>query len=262
MDKSVVSISGGLDSTTLLHYIVKVEKQEVYPISFFYGQKHKIELIMADYQVKQLQWAGHMVHDLKIIDMSFFKDLVGGATALVSDNIEIPSLKEVIGQPQPITEVPFRNLIFSSLCLAYAESNGCSSINLGLQSVDAYSYWDTSVEFGDRLNYVADLNRVHKIKIRSPFVNLCKAEEILIGMSLGVDFKNTWTSYKVIDEEKRIADSANPSSNDRIKSFAIAGLKDPTTYEKVIDWDSLISKYRNPSITLEKALSNVVKYNK
>lgn len=240
--KSVLILSGGLDSVTLLHYIAKCRKEEVYPVAFIYGQKHSIEIKMAQYQADLLK--GENVHPLKIIDISFMKDLLKGSSALVDDSIAVPTLEEVIGEPQPITYVPYRNMLFLTMALSYAEAVGASSVYYGAQKHDEYSgYWDTTMYFVDAMNTVSSLNRLHDIKIKAPFVNLSKAEEIIIGRHLNVDYKKTWTSYKVVDEANEIADADNPTSRDRIKAFATVGIPDPCRYDKDINWEDLYAQH-------------------
>lgn len=238
MKKSVLILSGGLDSVTLLHYIAKYRKEEVYPVAFIYGQKHSIEIKMAQHQADLLKT--NNVHELKIIDISFMKDLLKGSSALIDDTIAVPTLKDVIGEPQPITYVPYRNMLFLTMALSYAEAVGAENVYYGAQKHDEYSgYWDTTMYFVDAMNRVSSLNRLHDIQIKAPFVNLSKAEEIVIGQHLNIDYKKTWTSYKVVDEANEIADAENPTSCDRIKAFATVGIKDPCSYDKAIGWDTL-----------------------
>lgn len=257
-EKIVLALSGGLDSTTLLHFCCKQLQQEVFPVAFLYGQKHSIELRFAKEQVKILQKEGFKVHDLKIVDITFMKDLLIGSSALVDDQIEVPTMKEVIGQAQPITYVPYRNLIFLSIMLSYAEAKKASKVYYGAQAHDEYSgYWDTSMYFVNALNSVSALNRQNNIKIKAPFVSLSKFEEIVLGTIMSVDYSKTWTSYKVIDEENLIADITNPTSVDRIMAFAKTGnIKDPQKYDKPIDWDELFKKHKQ-DFDVEEILSRV-----
>jgi len=256
MKKGVLILSGGLDSVTLLHYIAKYRNEEVYPVAFIYGQKHSIEIKMAQYQAELLK--DNNVHALKIIDISFMKDLLKGSSALVDDSIEVPTLEEVIGEPQPITYVPYRNMLLLTMALSYAEAVGATNVYYGAQKHDEYSgYWDTTMYFVDAMNKVSDLNRLHDIRIKAPFVNLSKAEEIVIGTHLNVDYKKTWTSYKVIDEVNEIADADNPTSRDRIKAFATVGVKDPCLYDKEIDWEYLCNQHLQP-FDLDEVLDKCV----
>jgi 7-cyano-7-deazaguanine synthase len=260
--KAVVSISGGLDSTTLAHFVVKVLKNDIYPISFYYGQKHKIELEMAKYQVNELKKIGESigvkVHDHKVVDISFMKNLLGKSTALVSDDVKVPTLEEIKGnEDQPITYVPFRNTILLSICLAYAEANKCDIVYYGAQQRDIYGYWDCTPEYVEAINHVTELNRRNKIKVIAPFINLKKGEIVVLGTGLGVDYSKTWSSYAVVDEENRIADSSNPTSQERILAFAQAGLVDPVKYNTEINWEVLIKNY-NLNISYKDVHNKVI----
>jgi 7-cyano-7-deazaguanine synthase len=260
--KAIVSISGGLDSTTLAHFVVKVLRNDIYPISFYYGQKHKVELEMAKYQVDELKKAGESigvkVYDHKIVDISFMKGLLGKSTALVSDDVKVPTLEEIKGnEDQPITYVPFRNTILLSICLAYAEANKCDVVYYGAQQRDIYGYWDCTPEYVEAVNNVTKLNRRNKIKVIAPFINLKKSEIIVLGTSLNVDYSKTWSSYAVVDEENRIADSSNPTSQERILAFAQAGLIDPIKYNTEINWEVLI-KNHNLNISYKDVYDKVM----
>jgi len=260
--KAVVSISGGLDSTTLTHFVVKELRNEIYPISFYYGQKHKIELEMARYQVNELKEIGKAigveVHDHKIVDISFMKDLLGKSTALVSDAVKVPTLEEIRGnEDQPVTYVPFRNTILLGICLSYAEANGCHVVYYGAQQRDVYGYWDCTPEYVEAINAVTKLNRRNKIKVIAPFVNLKKCEIVVLGTGLDVNYSKTWSSYAVVDEQNLIADSSNPTSQERILAFAQAGLVDPIKYNTEINWSELI-KTHNLNITYTEVFSKIM----
>jgi len=241
--KSIVILSGGLDSTTLLHYIVKELKEKVYPVSFIYGQKHSIEIEMAKEQVKILKDEGYNVNDLKIINMDFMNELLKGSSALVDNDIDIPTLEEVLGEPQPITYVPFRNLLFLSIALSYGEAVGAEKVYYGAQRHDEYSgYWDTTLCFVEKVNELVALNRLNKIRIVAPFVNLSKSEEIVIGKKLDIDYGKTWTCYEGMKDGKACGVCA--TCRDRIMAFVRAGEKDLIPYSVYINWDDLINKYK------------------
>ena len=82
----------------------------------------------------------------------------------------MPTIKEVLGDPQPKTYVPFRNMILLSLTMAKAESSNASHVFTGLQIHDEYGYWDTTGKFVDSINAVAAQNRNHKVKIEAFYV--------------------------------------------------------------------------------------------
>jgi len=265
MSKVVMGLSGGLDSVTLMHYYAKLKNWEVYPVFFYYGQKHGVEWRYAKENVKILQDEGYNVHDLIGVDMSFYSDFIAGYSNLVEGGDDVPRLEDVLGEPNVPTYVPFRNAIFAMLLAGYAESHGAEYVSLGIEQVDAYSgYWDTTLEFARRVDEVFELNRQNRIHLIAPFVTLDKAKEIIIGYNIGVDYSKTWTSYKVagVDEDGNpIAWTDAPNSRERILAFAKVGLRDPIKYDREIDWDKLIEMYQRYDVKrdFKKVLSEVEK---
>jgi len=227
--KAVVIISGGFDSTTLLHYVVKELKREVYALSFNYKQKANYELECAKWQCKQL----NVPH--KIIDMSWYGDLIKGASALTDENIDVPTLQEVIGEAQPITHVNFRNLLFLTIAAGYAEAIGATEVYYGAQKVDEFSgYWDTTKAFVDAVNKVFALNRQNTIEVKAPFVSWRKSDILKKGLELGVDYSKTWSCYNEPEwdsEGRPVACGVCSSCNERRRAFRELGVEDPIKYK-------------------------------
>jgi len=238
MKNKVVVLSGGLDSTTMLYDIVnRVGNRRVHALSFDYGQKHTIELDKASLSCKKL--------DVKhtIVDMRFLGDMVSGVSALINGSgISVPNIKDVLGDPAPVTEVPYRNMIMCSLALAYAQSNDIDEVYLGIQAHDQYGYWDTTVPFMEAINSVSSLNRKHSIKISAPYANKSKAEEIKIGNWLELPYEDTWSCYEG-PNDKLEACGTCPTCSERIVAFAKFGKPDPIEYSIKIPWEDLIDKY-------------------
>ncbi len=202
--KIVVSLSGGLDSTTLLYLAVaKLGKDNVYALSFNYNQRHDVELGCAKATCKKLG----VYH--KIIDIGFLGEIVSGVSAMVKGKVKTPTFGEVNAAKEVKTYVPFRNAILSSITLAFAESVGADGVALGVQFGDyenneAYYYWDCSKAFTETMQQLADLNDKHKISYVAPFVQLTKKDEIELGSKLGVDYSLSWTCYNPTTEEVRV----------------------------------------------------------
>jgi len=217
----VVILSGGLDSTILTYLLKKhYTKNQLFALSFNYNQKHVIELDKAKITTKKL----NIPH--KIIDMKFLGDITASVSALSNlSKINMPTIREVLGHPQPNSYSPYRNMIFTSLVFSFAESNNCEYVFSGLQANDLYMYWDTTPEFIERINSVSELNRQHCIKLVAPFVNLTKKDEILIGSQLNVPFQDTHTCYN--GNNCGIC----PSCSERIKNFIDANMIDPIEYK-------------------------------
>ncbi|HSH03377.1 MAG TPA: 7-cyano-7-deazaguanine synthase QueC [Anaerolineae bacterium] len=220
MPDSVAIVSGGLDSVTLLHYLVKQEKIQPAVITFLYGQKHEQEIACAEYQAELLGCEPHL-----LLDLNLLRPLFAGS-ALVAEEIAIPDIEEVMGDPQPPTYVPNRNMIFLALAAAFAETTGVTDIYYGAQMHDVYGYWDTTPQFLEQLNQVYRLNRKTPIGIKAPFVNYSKGDIVRLGLELGVDYGQTWSCY--VGGE--VACGRCPTCAERLAAFNELGITDPVPY--------------------------------
>ena len=217
---SVAIVSGGMDSVTLLHHLMKTMERQPAVITFLYGQKHEREVECARQNVAALGITQHTVVDLAPMRAIF------GTSALVNENVAIPDMTDVVGDPQPPTYVPNRNMIFLALAVAYAESVGASTVYYGAQRHDVYGYWDTTPEFLARLNQVYGLNRKTPVRIEAPFVQYSKADILRIGLKLGVDYEQTWSCYA----GGEAACGRCPTCAERLTAFEEVGIADPVPY--------------------------------
>jgi 7-cyano-7-deazaguanine synthase len=220
MTDSVVIVSGGMDSVTLLHDLVKNRKLQPAVITFRYGQKNIREVEQAEYQAALLGCADHQIVDLTPLKAIF------GQSALTNESVAIPDIETVRGNPQPATYVPNRNMIFLALAAAYAESLDVTDLFYGAQKHDMYGYWDCSPQFLQRVNLVYGLNRGKPVRIEAPFVNHSKTDILRLGLGLGVDYGHTWSCY--VGGEK--ACGRCPTCAERLKAFAEVGISDPLPY--------------------------------
>lgn len=247
--KIAISLSGGLDSVTLLHYVADhVGPENVFAITFDYNQRHDWELLCARWQVEA---ARIPAENYTVVDVRFMGDIAKNVSAMVKSDVAVPTVEDTIGDPQPASYMPMRNLIFSSLVAGFAEANDCQYVALGIQETDQHGYWDTTTEFVDALQGVLDLNRKNAIQLLTPFVKMSKTDEITIGTRLGVDYSKTWTCYngphfadgtmlaKASESQKRRLDVQGftpyacgrcSSCADRRTAFRKAGLEDPIPY--------------------------------
>ena len=220
MNKVVVPISGGIDSTVLLHHAVKSGNfDEVHAISFHYGQRHSRELIYADYHATKLGV------NYKLVRLDFFKDI--NTSSLTNPEIEVALTRDVLGDAQTVNYVPFRNQMMLSICCAIAESLEANTVYHGAAQVDTQAgYWDGSNEFLDAINSLTSLNRKHRIKIEAPLIELSKKEIIEWGLELDVPFSHTWTCY----EGQQLACGQCGSCRERLAAFAANHSVDPLDY--------------------------------
>ena len=238
-NKNVLAVlSGGLDSSVMTMLLVKkYGADKVSAVSYDYGQKQRIELEKAFELTNKLR----IKH--KILNLEILGDIAKPMSANIGGtDVEMPNIKDVLGDPQPPTYVPFRNLIMLSLTMSVAEVAKASHVFTGLQVHDEYGYWDTSQRFVDSLNAVAVQNRTHKVEVIAPFSELSKRQEIDLAYEMGKEelLSSTITCYNPQD---RKSCGICPSCAERIMNFVRAGYKDPIEYVDSFSWEYAVSKY-------------------
>ncbi|TDX52959.1 7-cyano-7-deazaguanine synthase QueC [Orenia marismortui] len=223
MKKAVVLLSGGLDSTTAL-YLAKSKGYDLYAISFNYGQRHDKELDCAKNIAEMVDVSEHIIVDTNM--------RAWGGSALTDSNIEVPEGKQDNNEI-PVTYVPARNMLFLSYAASYAEVIGAQDIFIGVSEVDYSGYVDCRQEFLDAMENAINKGTVcgaeegRPIKIHAPFINMTKAEEIKLGMELGVDYSLTWSCYRGEGNACGSCDSCVL----RLQAFEEAGYEDPVEYQ-------------------------------
>ena len=217
---AVVLLSGGMDSSCLLHYVAKrLCRAPMHALSFYYGQRHARELRCAEYQASFVG-AEHTQIDLAVVG-----DLVRSGTALVQEGRPVPDLRELdeTSRLQPPTYVPNRNMILLAIAAAYAEARGATEVYYGAQALDEYGYWDCTPQFLDRINQVLALNRRTPVQVHAPFIRMSKADSLRLGLELGVDYAWTWSCYRGGEHPCGTC----PTCVERSQAFAAVGLRDP-----------------------------------
>lgn len=220
---AVVLLSGGVDSTVLLHYVAKgLECPAVHALSFNYGQRHSRELVCASAQAR-LVAAEH-----RIIDLSFMGALIQKGSALIEGGAPVPDLDSLTVEEltQPPTYVPNRNMMLLSMAAAYAEAHGMTDIYYGAQAQDEYGYWDCTRDFLKRMNDTLALNRKQPVTIHAPFVAKSKGDTVGVGLALGVDFAQTWSCYRGGES----ACGTCPTCVERLNAFKANAITDPIAY--------------------------------
>jgi 7-cyano-7-deazaguanine synthase len=237
--KVIVTLSGGMDSAVLL-YKAAEQYDEVHTVTFDYGQRHESREVGAS--EKQLLNASKSYPNVtftnKLLDVKYIKD-IAPTSSLTNNDIETPNVKDIMGEAQPKSYVPFRNLMFISILASYAEAIKASEIWYGAAEADSLAgYWDSSNEFIDTFNNLAALNRETVIKLVAPLVRMSKKEIILEGASLKVPFEDTYTCYS----GEYPCDAESASSSLRLKGFIDAKLKDPLLYKQQDKLDAVYEK--------------------
>lgn len=213
MKKVVVIFSGGLDSTTLLHFL-KNKKYKLYAISFDYNQRHLKELTCAKY------WGEKLCEEHKIIKLDL--DDVFSSSALINKDMNIPR-ESYSSENQEVTSVPFRNGIMLSIAVAYAEKLKIDEVYYAAHFNDSSIYPDTSEDFVSALSLASRLGTYNNIRIRAPFGEVTKKDIVNLGLLLDVDYSKTWSCYSEGERPCLVC----PTCRERTEAFLLNDAKDP-----------------------------------
>ncbi|ENM3848208.1 7-cyano-7-deazaguanine synthase QueC [Vibrio cholerae] len=175
MKKAVVVFSGGQDSTTCLVQALK-EFDEVHAITFDYGQRHKLEIEVAQQLAKQLGVTAH-----KVMDVSLLNELA--ISSLTRDDIPVSHELQANGLPNSF--VPGRNILFLTLAGIYACQIGATTVITGVCETDFSGYPDCRHEFVQAMNQALAKGMDLPLMIRTPLMWLNKAETWALADQLG-----------------------------------------------------------------------------
>ena len=221
MNKSIVLLSGGMDSATALS-IAKSKRLSCYALTINYGQKHSTEIEKAKLIANHFQVIEHKIIE---IDLTVF-----GGSALTDKSIDIP---EKESQGIPVTYVPARNTIFFSLALAWAEVIGANSIYSGVNAIDYSGYPDCRPEYIEAMQELVNLATKatvegNSITIEAPLLSMNKMDIIKKGIENDVDFSKTVSCYQLTKQSKScgVCDSCRI----RLKAFEELNLIDQIEY--------------------------------
>jgi len=235
----VVSLSGGMDSSTLLLKALN-EYDTVTALSFDYGQKHKVELERAQSLVNYLNDKGHKI-TYRQIKLDGLVDLLN--SALVEGGDEVPE-GHYAEDNMKATVVPNRNKIFASITQAVAlsvanriEEN--TDIALGIHAGDFSIYPDCRTEFRDADDNAFRLGNwgAERVHYWTPYLlgdkfTILQDGEVLceeLGLEFNEVYKRTNTSYKPYPSGN--SDYKSAASVERIEAFIALGRPDPVQYE-------------------------------
>jgi 7-cyano-7-deazaguanine synthase len=223
--RQVVILSGGLDSTTCMALAAKDGDRPPLALSFDYGQSHRIELeraakVAAHYGAERL---------LVAIDTRAW-----GGSALTDSSVEIPrptaptDRNEADSVDIPVTYVPARNSIFLAVALGVAEARDADAVYLGVNALDYSGYPDCRPAFVEAFRAVAAVGQKRGLEgrpvdIRTPLVDLTKAQIIRLALDLGAPVELTWSCYRAGPEPCGDCDACQL----RARGFAEAGVADP-----------------------------------
>lgn len=212
---SLIILSGGMDSTTLMH---SQKGRIALAVSFNYGSNHnERELECAKWQC-ELLGIEHIVIPLGFMGEYFKSSLLGGKDEIPKGEYDLDNMKSTV--------VPFRNGIMLSVACGLAESRGLKHVMMANHGGDHSIYPDCRPEFTHAMNQAMKAGTFDEITLIDPFTNISKSDIAKIGNRLGVDFSHTYSCY--CGEEKHCGECG--TCRERKLAFMEANIPDPTPY--------------------------------
>ena len=216
--KVVALLSGGLDSTTLVEYLIR-SKHQVSALGFNYGQRHRKELLVA----KGI--AARIGISYEVVDLSPLAKLLPGSSQ-TDDSVPVPEGK-YDEESMKATVVPNRNMIMLSIAIGHAIAHDCEAVAYAAHAGDHAIYPDCRPEFVEKMGEAAALCDWKKVMIFRPFINMTKADIAGLGVTYDGEYHRTWSCYA--GREKHCGKCG--TCIERREAFYLAGVNDPTEYE-------------------------------
>ncbi len=217
--KVVVLLSGGMDSVTAL-YDAHAKHQVTSALSFNYGSKHNArELPYAKLHADRLG-IEQITVPLDFIGEYFQSNLLRSGGAIPKGHYEEANMKQTV--------VPFRNGIMLSVAAGFAESRGVEGLVIAAHSGDHAIYPDCREGFMQSMAKAIRLGTYEAIDLLRPFITMNKAEVTALGCKYGIDYAETWSCY----EGGELHCGECGTCVERREAFEVAGIPDPTRYEK------------------------------
>jgi len=215
--KTVLTYSGGLDSTVLLYHL-RSQGNTIRCLGIDYGQRHRRELDAAAIICRDLEI------EYRIADLSAVRPLLAGSA--LTDDVAVPE-GHYAAESMKLTIVPNRNMIMLSVAIGWALSLKYDAVAYAAHAGDHPIYPDCRPEFVEAMDKAASLCDWHRIHIVRPFITMTKADIVRLGAGLRVPFERTWSCYK----GGPLHCGRCGTCVERREAFQIARLRDPTTYE-------------------------------
>ncbi len=216
MKDSVIIVSGGMDSITLLY---EYKERIALGVSFDYGSNHNArEIPFAELHCRRLG-IPHLTIPLDFMHRYFRSSLLEGAEAIPEGNYDDDNMKSTV--------VPFRNGIMLSIAAGLAESRGLHYVMMANHGGDHTIYPDCRPAFVDAMSQATEAGTYVGVQVSAPYTQITKTDIARRGAALGIDYTETWSCYKGGDRHCGKCGTCR----ERIEALAEAGIEDHTLYE-------------------------------
>lgn len=217
MKDSIIILSGGMDSVTMLYdYADRI----ALALSFDYGSNHnRNELPMASYHCEQLG-IEHIIIPLGFIKNYFHSSLLSGAKDIPEGRYDDITMRSTV--------VPFRNGIMLSIAAGMAEDRQLKRILMANHSGDHAIYPDCREGFVNAMSGAVCEGTYNNVELFTPYTLWTKADIARRGKELGIDYSKTWSCYK--GGNKHCGKCG--TCQERREALREAGIEDTTEYEE------------------------------
>lgn len=217
MKDSVIILSGGMDSVTLLH---EYKDRIGLAVTFDYGSNHaEKEIECAKYHCELLGVA-HIIIPLAFIKEYFKSSLLEGGDAIPDGHYADENMKSTV--------VPFRNGIMLAIACGIAESSGFNTVMIANHSGDHAIYPDCRETFIDSMSEAMSYGTYEHVRIFAPYTGITKTDIAVRGRGLGIDYTTTWSCYKGGEHHCGTCGTCV----ERREAMRDAGIDDKTIYEQ------------------------------
>lgn len=216
MKDSVIVLSGGMDSVTLLH---DRKERIALAVTFDYGSRHNAREIECARENCRMLGIEHIVIPLDFMGKYFKSSLLIGGEEIPEGHYADENMKSTV--------VPFRNGIMLAIAAGLAESRGLRNVMLANHGGDHAIYPDCRPGFISAMSHAMREGTYEGIGILAPYTDITKSDIARIGKGLGLDYSLTYSCYK--GGEKHCGRCG--TCVERREAMAEAGIDDPTEYE-------------------------------
>jgi len=218
MSSTVLSLSGGLDSSTLLTRLIALEVTKVIPVIFTYGSKHNKYENQAALALCEYYKVKPYLFDLTAVMAGFKSNLLLAGGPIPEGHYNDASMAQTV--------VPGRNSIFITILAGFAESMGANQVALAVHAGDHHIYPDCRPDFMAAMQTTILLSSSGKVGLYHPYLRYTKDEIVSEGLNMGTPYHLTRTCYK----DQEIACGKCGSCRERLEAFELNNRQDPISY--------------------------------